>query len=59
MLCWCRKVIALDTKAETIKPTSSLSFDVWLKADDIPASKGINFVFYYESIPETADAKIR
>lgn len=54
-----RKVIALDTKVQVIKSTDSLSFDVWLRADDVPASKAVNFVFYYESIDNSSDSKIR
>ncbi|XP_067931715.1 trafficking protein particle complex subunit 8-like [Watersipora subatra] len=44
-----RKVIPLDTKVKTIKPNESLNFDIWLRAQDLPCSKAVNFVFYYES----------
>lgn len=53
-----RNVIALNTKKEILKPTESLSFDVWLRADDLPATKAVNFVFYCENV-ENNNGKIR
>ena len=52
-------MIALNTKSEVLKPGENISFDIWLRSDDLPGKKAVNFVFYCESSGEQNDSKIR
>jgi len=52
-------VIALDTRVATLSPADSLDVELWIRAEDTPMSKPLNFLFYYELADDSTGTKIR
>lgn len=53
-----RKVIRIGAPENVLKMADSLTFDLWLRADDAPSIKPVNFIIYYESVEESGE-KVR
>lgn len=53
-----RKVIPIPCPDGPLVAPASVKFDLWLRADDSPSVKPINFIIYYEAADESPD-KIR
>lgn len=51
-------MIALNTKSDSLAAGEHISFDIWLRSDDLPGTKAVNFVFYCEA-GDQIDKKVR